>query len=173
MFCIAIDKLIHTSLSLFFLEFLAHFPIRFYFSVNSVSFRFGAITMASGIIGVPLGTYVAQRLKKSAPRADPIICAVGLITSAPLLAGSMLIVSANATWAYILVFLGSVALNLNWAIVADILLVRIIAEANMSTMWPNTHMIYNNKAPIIRKQRTWILLWWRVFQFFSFTINLL
>lgn len=81
--------------------------------------------MTSGIIGVPLGTYVAQSLKKRAPRADPIICAVGLILSAPMLAGSMLVVSANTTLAYLLVFLGSVALNLNWAIVADILLVRI------------------------------------------------
>lgn len=97
----------------------------FYNIIHSVSFRFGAITMTSGIIGVPLGTYIAQRLKKNSPRADPIICACGLIISAPMLAGSMLVVSVNESLAYLLVFLGSVALNLNWAIVADILLVRI------------------------------------------------
>lgn len=95
--------------------------------------------MTSGIIGVPLGTYVAQRLKKTAPRADPIICAVGLIVSAPLLAGSMLVVSANSTLAYLLVFLGSVALNLNWAIVADILLVRIT----------NTHSLTHTDTHIL------------------------
>lgn len=72
-----------------------------------------------------MGTFIAQRLKKTSPRADPIICACGLIISAPMLAGSMLVVSANTTLAYLLVFFGSVALNLNWAIVADILLVRI------------------------------------------------
>lgn len=80
--------------------------------------------MTSGIIGVPLGTYLAQKFRKKSQRSDPIICAIGLITSAPLLAGSMVMVSANETIAYILVFLGEIALNLNWAIVADILLVR-------------------------------------------------
>lgn len=92
-------------------------------SFNSVSFRFGAITMVSGIIGVPLGTIIAQKLRKRSQRADPIICACGLILSAPLLAGSMIMVQANSACAYTLVFLGEVALNLNWAIVADILLV--------------------------------------------------
>lgn len=95
-----------------------------YIHFHRVSFRFGAITMVSGIIGVPLGTYIAQKLKKRSQRADPIICACGLIISAPLLAGSMIMVQANATIAYTLVFFGEVALNLNWAIVADILLVR-------------------------------------------------
>lgn len=80
--------------------------------------------MVSGIIGVPLGTYIAQKLKKRSQRADPIICACGLIISAPFLAGSMIMVTANTTIAYTCVFLGEVALNLNWAIVADILLVR-------------------------------------------------
>lgn len=88
--------------------------------------------MASGIIGVPLGTFIAQRLKKTSPRADPIICAVGLIISAPMLAASMLVVSVNSTLAYLLVFFGSVALNLNWAIVADILLVRIYGGMKIS-----------------------------------------
>lgn len=92
---------------------------------HSVSFRFGAITMVSGIIGVPLGTYIAQSLKKRSQRADPIICACGLMISAPLLAGAMIMVTANTAIAYTMVFLGEVALNLNWAIVADILLVRI------------------------------------------------
>lgn len=81
--------------------------------------------MVSGIIGVPLGTYLAQTLKKRFPRADPIICAFGLLISAPFLLGAMLLVSYSAPAAYVLVFFGSVALNLNWAIVADILLVRL------------------------------------------------
>lgn len=85
---------------------------------------FGAITMVSGIVGVPLGTVLAQSLKKRFPRADPTICAFGLLISAPFLLGAMLIVSVSAPAAYALIFFGSVALNLNWAIVADILLVR-------------------------------------------------
>lgn len=92
--------------------------------ICSVSFRFGAITMVSGIIGVPLGTYLAQKLKTKSHRYDPIICAGGLLISAPLLASSMIMVTADEKLAYVLVFFGEVALNLNWAIVADILLVR-------------------------------------------------
>lgn len=79
--------------------------------------------MASGIVGVPLGTVLAQVLKKRYPRADPLICAGGLLCSAPFLLGAMFVVSINTTAAYVLIFLGSVSLNLNWAIVADILLV--------------------------------------------------
>lgn len=95
-------------------------------TLNDVSFIFGAITMTTGIIGVPLGSYLSQRFNRKYPRADPYICAVGLILSAPLLAGAMLTVSANATLAYVLVFFGELALNLNWAIVADILLYVVV-----------------------------------------------
>lgn len=95
-------------------------------TLNDVSFIFGAITMTTGIIGVPLGSYLSQRFNRKYPRADPYICAVGLILSAPLLAGAMLTVSANATLAYVLIFFGELALNLNWAIVADILLYVVV-----------------------------------------------
>lgn len=89
-----------------------------------VSYIFGVITMMSGIVGVPLGTILAQTLKKRYPRADPLICAGGLLCSAPFLLSAMFVVSTNTTAAYVLIFFGSVSLNLNWAIVADILLVR-------------------------------------------------
>lgn len=81
--------------------------------------------MVAGLVGVPLGSYLSQRLSKKYKRIDPIICAIGLVLSAPLLAGAMLMITVNSTIAYILVFLGQLTLNLNWAIVADILLVRI------------------------------------------------
>lgn len=90
----------------------------------SVSFKFGVVTMLAGIIGVPLGSYLSTKLSKRYPRSDPVICAMGLLISAPLIAASMLFVTVNSTLAYVLVFLGEVALNCNWAIVADMLLVR-------------------------------------------------
>lgn len=92
--------------------------------VCSVSLVFGGITMVAGLVGVPLGTVLSQVLKRRYPRADPLICASGLLISAPFLLGAMFVVSTNSVAAYVLIFLGSVALNLNWAIVADILLVR-------------------------------------------------
>lgn len=91
---------------------------------SSVSVRFGVIAMLAGIIGVPLGTYLTQKLRKKSHRYDPIICACGILISAPLLVGAMLLVNVNEPLAYTVLFVGEVALNLNWAIVADILLVR-------------------------------------------------
>lgn len=107
-------------------------------SIYSVSFRFGAITMIAGIIGVPLGTYLTQKLKKDSCRNDPIICACGLFISAPLLAGGMIMITENEPIAYVLVFIGEIALNLNWAIVADILLVR-------NTFYSTTFYSHNHK----------------------------
>ncbi|XP_021696331.1 protein spinster isoform X1 [Aedes aegypti] len=95
-------------------------------TLNEVSFNFGAITMATGIIGVPLGSYLSQRYNRKYPRADAYICAIGLILSAPLLAGAMLTVNVNATLAYVLIFFAELTLNLNWAIVADILLYVVV-----------------------------------------------
>lgn len=89
--------------------------------------------MLSGIIGVPLGAYLAQRLRKRHPRADPVICGFGLLISAPCIVAAMLLVSVNAPAAYCLIFFGEIALNLNWAIVADILLVRTNFQSNLFT----------------------------------------
>uniref|UniRef100_A0AAG5DHL2 Major facilitator superfamily (MFS) profile domain-containing protein n=1 Tax=Anopheles atroparvus TaxID=41427 RepID=A0AAG5DHL2_ANOAO len=95
-------------------------------TLNEVSFIFGAITMTTGIIGVPLGSYLSQRLSVKFPQADPYICAVGLILSAPLLVGAMFTVRANIHATYALIFFAELALNLNWAIVADILLYVVV-----------------------------------------------
>lgn len=88
--------------------------------------------MISGLVGVPLGSYLSQSLKKTYPRADPLLCAAGLLISTPLLAAGMLVVQLNSTVAFILMFFGELALNLNWAIVADILLVRMPFMNNMA-----------------------------------------
>lgn len=85
--------------------------------------------MMAGIIGVPLGSYLSTKLSKRYPRSDPVICAMGLLISAPLIAASMLFVTENANLAFALVFLGEVALNCNWAIVADMLLVRLLLSS--------------------------------------------
>jgi len=111
-------------------------------NIFSVSFIFGAITMTSGILGVPLGSYLSTKLSKRYPRADPIICAVGLLLSAPLLAASMILVTVSAPLAYIAVFLGQIALNLNWAIVADMLLVRIYYFCLFSKLLPHLYLHY-------------------------------
>ncbi|XP_035906093.1 protein spinster isoform X3 [Anopheles stephensi] len=95
-------------------------------TLNEVSFIFGAITMTTGIIGVPLGSYLSTRLNVKFLKADPYICAAGLLLSAPLLFGAMYLVRVNIYATYALIFFGELALNLNWAIVADILLYVVV-----------------------------------------------
>lgn len=80
--------------------------------------------MVAGIVGLSLGCFLSAILKPRYPKIDPIICAVGLIISAPLLIGTTYASPHNTVLCYILLFLGQVSLNLNWAIVSDILLVR-------------------------------------------------
>ncbi len=84
---------------------------------------FGFVTMMSGIVGVPLGSILSTKLSHKYPRADPLICACGLILSAGFLGAGMYTANWNIYLAFLMLFLGEVALNLNWSIVADILLV--------------------------------------------------
>lgn len=84
--------------------------------------------MTAGIIGVPLGSYLSTNYIKRCPRIDPMICAVGLLVSAPLLAFAIFFITESPLAAYIAIFFGQVALNCNWAVVADMLLVRFLTQ---------------------------------------------
>lgn len=79
--------------------------------------------MAAGLVGVPLGSFMAQRLKVRYPKADPLICAGGLLISAPLLFLGLALADKYNYLVLVLIFFGQISLNLNWSIVADILLV--------------------------------------------------
>lgn len=94
--------------------------------VDDVAYKFGLIGMVSGLIGVPLGSMLAQKLRVHWHQADPLICAVGLLVSVPLLFFASITVSTNSTLCYTLIFVGQLSLNLNWSIVADILLYVVI-----------------------------------------------
>ncbi|XP_066585023.1 protein spinster isoform X2 [Prorops nasuta] len=90
--------------------------------VDDAAYKFGLIGMISGIIGVPLGSFIAQKLRVHYGQADPLICAGGLLLSTPLLFFATISVTTNTTLCYMLIFFGQLALNLNWSIVADMLL---------------------------------------------------
>ena len=68
--------------------------------VYRVSLYFGIITCVAGFLGVLLGSGSAGRLRKTCPRADPLVCAFGLITSAPFLFLVLYVAKYNtiATW---------------------------------------------------------------------------
>jgi len=93
------------------------------FVLFSVSLVFGVVTMLSGLIGVPTGMFLSTSLKKRNPRADPLICAFGLLTSTPLMFLAAVVAGYNEIATYALIFFASLCLNLNWSIVADMLLV--------------------------------------------------
>lgn len=79
--------------------------------------------MIAGLLGVPLGSLLGQKLRVVYQRADPVVCGLGMLLSTPLMLAALFIAGLNTTWCFVVVFFGQVFLNLNWAIVADILLV--------------------------------------------------
>lgn len=87
---------------------------------------FGGITVAAGFIGVALGAESSRRYKKINPRADPLICAGGLLICTPFLFFALVMSRYNTALTWVLIFIGEVALCLNWAIIADILLYVVI-----------------------------------------------
>ena len=92
---------------------------------KSVAFVFGVITMMSGIIGVPMGSLASTKWRPKEPRADPLICGMGLATSSVFLCISLFTPNVNFFLAFVLIFLGEISLNLNWSIVSDMLMVSL------------------------------------------------
>ncbi|XP_050018713.1 protein spinster homolog 3 isoform X3 [Alexandromys fortis] len=83
---------------------------------------FGALTVATGIIGVILGAEASRRYKKVNPRAEPLICASSLFAAAPCLYLALILASRTLLASYVFLALGELLLSCNWAVVADILL---------------------------------------------------
>ncbi|XP_060243326.1 protein spinster homolog 3 isoform X3 [Meriones unguiculatus] len=83
---------------------------------------FGALTVATGIIGVILGAEASRRYKKVNPRAEPLICASSLFATAPCLYLALILASRTLVASYVFLALGELLLSCNWAVVADILL---------------------------------------------------
>ncbi|KAG7266452.1 hypothetical protein CRUP_029411 [Coryphaenoides rupestris] len=93
---------------------------------NSNSLYFGIVTCVSGFLGVASGVLVSRRLRKRTPRADPLVCAAGLLISAPFLYLAITVAQTSTVATYIFIFLGETFLSMNWAIVADILLYVVV-----------------------------------------------
>ncbi|XP_018561086.1 protein spinster [Anoplophora glabripennis] len=89
---------------------------------ESVAYKFGIISMISGLIGVPVGSLLAQKLRHQYHRIDAHICAVGLLVSSPLVFFACLTARYSAPLCFTFVFFAEFFLNLTWSIVADILL---------------------------------------------------
>ncbi|KAK3083986.1 hypothetical protein FSP39_006341 [Pinctada imbricata] len=93
---------------------------------GNISFVFGGITVAAGFIGVAIGAETSRRMKSRNPRADPLICAFGLLLCTPFLFFSLVLTEYNIAASWVLIFFGETLLCLNWSIIADILLYIVI-----------------------------------------------
>ncbi|KAH9644838.1 hypothetical protein HF086_007926 [Spodoptera exigua] len=82
--------------------------------------------MVSGLLGVPLGAWLGSALRKRWPRAHPVICGLGLLISAPAMTLAIVLTEGYYIAPFALMFIGEIALNLNWAIIADMLLYVVI-----------------------------------------------
>ncbi|XP_054857808.1 protein spinster homolog 3 [Eublepharis macularius] len=100
----------------------------------SNSLIFGGMTVAVGILGVVIGAEAARRYKKINAQADPIICAVGMIASAPCLYLAIMLAQESLVVTYIFIALGEFLLSLNWAVVTDILLYVVKPERQSTAM---------------------------------------
>lgn len=101
-------------------------------TLDEISFKFGLIAMFAGLIGVPLGTILSQKLKHKYEKADPLICASGLLLSAPLVFAAIIFAGKSLPLCFVCMFFGELFLNLNWSIVADMLL-YVVAPLRRST----------------------------------------
>jgi uncharacterized membrane protein len=65
-----------------------------------VSLIFGVVTCLAGFLGVGLGAESARRFRRSNPRADPLVCAFGLLACTPFLFFAIVMSKYNtiATW---------------------------------------------------------------------------
>ncbi|XP_068920213.1 protein spinster homolog 1 isoform X4 [Petaurus breviceps papuanus] len=90
------------------------------------SLIFGLITCVTGILGVASGVEISRRLRRTNPRADPLVCAAGLLGSAPFLFLALACAQDSIVVTYVFIFIGETLLSMNWAIVADILLYVVI-----------------------------------------------
>ncbi|XP_027887786.1 protein spinster homolog 3 [Xiphophorus couchianus] len=96
-------------------------------SCNSTdSYIFGAVTVATGILGGALGTTISRQLRGRFSHADPLICAVGMLGSVPCLFITIFVASSSIPVTYVFIFFGELLLSLNWAVLADILLYVVI-----------------------------------------------
>lgn len=78
------------------------------FSCNSAvcfcprySYIFGAVTVVAGILGAALGSGLSRWFGKRFPIADPLICAIGLLGSAPCLFATIFAASTSIPATYV------------------------------------------------------------------------
>uniref|UniRef100_A0A8D2LPC5 Sphingolipid transporter 2 n=1 Tax=Varanus komodoensis TaxID=61221 RepID=A0A8D2LPC5_VARKO len=87
---------------------------------------FGAITCFTGFLGVITGAGATKWCRLKTQRADPLVCAVGMLGSAIFTCLIFVAAKSSIVGAYVCIFIGETLLFSNWAITADILMYVVI-----------------------------------------------
>jgi len=95
-------------------------------TLADISFRFGIVMTLSGLLGVPIGSYISQNIRHRIPNADPLVCAVTLLASVPILFFGFVSANYSLPLCYGLTFFAGLLLNANWSIVSDMTLYIVI-----------------------------------------------
>lgn len=95
-------------------------------TLADISFKFGIVMTLSGLLGVPLGSYISQMIRHQVPNADPIVCATTLLVSVPILFFGFVSANYSLPLCYGLTFFAGLLLNANWSIVSDMTLYIVI-----------------------------------------------
>ncbi|XP_015686813.1 protein spinster homolog 2 [Protobothrops mucrosquamatus] len=90
------------------------------------SLIFGAITCFTGFLGVITGAGATKWCRVKTQRADPLVCAVGMLGSAIFTCLIFVAAKNSIVGAYVCIFIGETLLFSNWAITADILMYVVI-----------------------------------------------
>ena len=112
---------------------------------------FGAETVLAGVLGVAAGSFLGQKLRRRYPSADPLVCAIGLLFSAPLMLGTLMMADGPPAITFTVMFFGQWFLNLNWSLVADITLVN--KQIVLVTFWCHGGVSLRN---VIRRHLCWL-----------------
>lgn len=62
---------------------------------------FGFITCIAGIVGVIIGSASSQYFRRRNARADPLICALGVLGSVPLVYSGVVVAHTNLTLSWV------------------------------------------------------------------------
>ncbi|GCB70291.1 hypothetical protein scyTo_0008541 [Scyliorhinus torazame] len=90
------------------------------------SLIFGAITCVTGFLGLIVGVAATRWYRTKSSRADPLVCAFGMLSSSIFISLIFVFARFNIVGAYMCIFIGETLLFLNWAITADILMYVVI-----------------------------------------------
>lgn len=97
----------------------------FYPSSTEISTAFGLVAMAAGVIGVPLGAEISRRLRRYFDiKSDAYVCCTSAVGALFFCVPFLLTTPHLGFQLYTVMFFGQVFLNMGWAVVVDIAMVR-------------------------------------------------